>query len=1231
MSKTLRMGLIPIAETESNFEKKMLLASDTERKERYEQVKKLIDRYHKHYIDMVLSKVIELDGFDEYVQLYFDPSADKVDALKKLEEKLRKCIAKKLSETTTFKEMFKKDMVTNLLPDFLTDPEELEITNSFAKFTTYFTGFFENRKNMYTDKEQATGIAYRCINDNLPKFLDNVKSFETISEKLSESALEQLNSDFSGLNGTTVFDAFTADYFIYVLSQSGIDSYNNIIGGYATEDGRKVQGLNEYINLYNQISGNDRLPQMKPLFKQILSDRQTESFIPKSFDSDNEVITAVRNTYLTDCPEDDFVSLKKIIAEISALFARFNSFDLSGVFIKNGLPVTDLSNGVCGSWSELRELWNRDYDAKLMPAKVKDQVKYEEKRTKAYKANGSFSIAFLQGLISSSDDPQIRTKSIAEYLSAKVSELTDKIAEAYSKAENLLHSDYESRNRSLKNDDASVALIKNFLDAIKELEKFIKPLCGTGKEFDKNELFYGEFSPLYSGLCSVDGLYNMVRNYVTQKPYSTDKIKLNFENCQFMNGWDRNKERDYLSVLFIRDDKYYLGIMDKDNNKVFESYPKPTDGEECYHKMVYKLLPGPNKMLPKVFFSKSNFEFFAPSAEIMRIYKGETFKKNDKFCLGDCHKLIDFYKESLAKHPDWTVFGFKFRPTKEYADISEFYKDVHDQGYKVTFADVPVSYVDSLVQNGKLFLFQIYNKDFSAYSKGTKNLHTLYFQMLFDERNLSDVVYQLNGGAEMFYRPASIAEKDRTIHHANQPIDKKSEENSGEYSMFGYDLIKDRRFTKPQFLLHFPITLNFKAPDARYLNDRVRELIKQSDSNYVIGIDRGERNLLYITVLDGDGNIVEQYSLNLIQNEYNGKKHTVDYHFLLDDKEEKLKAARQNWTMIENIKELKAGYISQAVHKICSLVVKYDAIIVMEDLNAGFKHSRAKIGKQVYQKFEKMLIDKLNFYADKHIPPQEIGGLLNAYQLTNKFESFSKMGFQNGIIFYVPAWLTSKIDPVTGFANLFKLSLTNKENMVEFISKFRSICYNAQKDYFEFSFNYHDFGGRAKNDFRKLWTVCTYGKRVREFRNPDNNNQWDSEIVDPTERIKALLTKYGVDFSSKTLKDDILKVDRSDFFTELLYQFKLTVQLRNSVANSTAPEDDYIISPVADKNGVFYDSRNYDQNSSLPCDADANGAYNIARKGLWAIEQIKAADDISKVRFSIKQKEWLKLVQSSEK
>ena len=55
-----------------------------------------------------------------------------------------------------------------------------------------------------------------------------------------------------------------------------------------------------------------------------------------------------------------------------------------------------------------------------------------------------------------------------------------------------------------------------------------------------------------------------------------------------------------------------------------------------------------------------------------------------------------------------------------------------------------------------MYLFQIYNKDFSDYSKGTPNMHTLYWKALFDERNLADVVYKLNGEAEMFYRKKSI-------------------------------------------------------------------------------------------------------------------------------------------------------------------------------------------------------------------------------------------------------------------------------------------------------------------------------------------------------------------------------------------------------------------------------------------------------------------------------------------
>ena len=65
------------------------------------------------------------------------------------------------------------------------------------------------------------------------------------------------------------------------------------------------------------------------------------------------------------------------------------------------------------------------------------------------------------------------------------------------------------------------------------------------------------------------------------------------------------------------------------------------------------------------------------------------------------------------------------------------------------------------------------------------------------------------------------------------------------------------------------------------------------------------------------------------------------------------------------IEELKEGYLSQVIHKITQLMVKYHAIVVLEDLNMGFMRGRQKVEKQVYQKFEKMLIDKLNYLVDK--------------------------------------------------------------------------------------------------------------------------------------------------------------------------------------------------------------------------------------------------------------------------
>ncbi len=1223
LSKTLRFALLPIGNTEANFEKKLLLQEDEKRAADYILVKSYIDRYHKSYIESVLSKVM-LNGVADYAALYSKKNKTEQEEkqLEELEGSLRKQISKSLKNDNRYKLIFKQEMIKELLPDFLTDEEEKTRVASFANFTTYFTGFHKNRENMYSDEAKATAVAFRCINENLPKFLDNISIFKLIVDSLSKDNIDELKSNFSGLLNCSVEDMFTPDYFSFVLSQSGIEKYNEVIGGYSCSNGEKIKGLNEYINLHNQrlSKGEKKLPLLKLLFKQILSDTEGVSFVPEKFKNDDEVLSTI-NSFCNDIVDGS--SFFEILNSTKELFLNFNEFNKNGIFITNGLPITNVSNAVFGSWDVISNAWKQNYE-KITPLKNSAKAEaYYEKQNNVYKSIKSFSLNELEILGNSSEYKQTNDfeGDIGLYFSQTVSLLVEDVFGKYKNAQNLLVNPYKNEKRLFRNEEA-IALIKELLDSIKNLEKLIKHLKGTGKEEGKDETFYGSFSAFYERIAQVDRLYDKVRNYMTQKPYSKDKIKLNFENPQLLSGWDKNKERDYRTVLLRKNNNYYLAIMDKSNSKIFVDLPQVNTNENCYEKIDYKLLPGPNKMLPKVFFAASNIDYFLPSENILKIREKESFKKGANFNISDCHDFIDFFKESIEKHEEWSNYNFNFRETNEYNDIGEFYRDVKEQGYSITFKNVSEAYIDSCVDSGALYLFQIYNKDFSPCSKGTKNLHTLYFEMLFDERNLKDVIYQLNGGAEMFYRKATIKEKDKVVHPANVPVKNKNPDKTKDESVFEYDIIKDKRFTKRQFSLHIPITLNFKGNGgSTNLNADVRKSIRNSDENYVIGIDRGERNLLYISVINSKGEIVEQVSGNKIIT----GNHSVDYHKLLDNKEKERLAARQNWTSVENIKELKEGYLSIIIHNICELVKKYNAVIAMEDLSYGFKNSRVKVEKQVYQKFEKMLTEKLNYLVDKNSVPESDGGLLKAYQLTNSTKDYKRAGVQDGILFYIPAWCTSKIDPVTGFVDLLKPKYVSVNESKLMLSEFDSIEYIKDENLFSFTFDYSKFP-RCSVSYRTKWTIYSNGQRIYTFRDKNNNNEFVNKTVVLTEEFKALFDEYAINYQDN-LKEQIISQEKADFFKKFIWLLSLTMQMRNSITNS---EVDYLISPVKNEKGEFFDSRNVP--NELPINADANGAYNIAKKALWAIEQIKKTDEseVMKVKLSISNKEWLEYVQNKK-
>lgn len=301
LSKTLRFSLIPQGKTLENIEKNGTIDVDNLRAENYRTVKTIIDRKHKFFIENVLNSFRLDEKLNEYYALYKNKSRSQKEQkdFEKSEENLRKQIAIAFTKNEDYKKLSGTKLFDELLYSLAENEEEAKALDMFANgFTTYFYNFNINRKNMYSKENKSTAICYRLITQNLPKFIDNILAFEKIQKSGLSEEFENIQNEFEGLGMFNIRDVFSIDYYNFALSQSGIDRYNNFIGGYSNEDGSKVKGLNEKINNYNQHHTDEpKLPFLKPLFKQILSDSESISFIADKFDSDNETLKSIDKSF----------------------------------------------------------------------------------------------------------------------------------------------------------------------------------------------------------------------------------------------------------------------------------------------------------------------------------------------------------------------------------------------------------------------------------------------------------------------------------------------------------------------------------------------------------------------------------------------------------------------------------------------------------------------------------------------------------------------------------------------------------------------------------------------------------------------------------------------------------------------------------------------------------------------------------------------------------------------
>ena len=1243
LTKTIGVELKPVGKTQELIEAKKLIEQDDQRAEDYKIVKDIIDRYHKDFIDKCLNCVkIKKDDLEKYVSLAENSNRDAED-FDNIKTKMRNQITEAFRKNSLFTNLFKKNLIKEYLPAFVSE-EEKSVVNKFTKFTTYFDAFNDNRKNLYSGDAKSGTIAYRLIHENLPMFLDNIASFNIISETGVNEYFSSIEAEFTDtLNGKYLADLFQIDYFNNTLTQKKIDNYNYIVGA-----------VNKAVNLYKQQHKNVRIPLLKTLHKMILSDRVTPSWLPERFESDEEMLTAIKAAYesLRDVlVGDNDDSLRNLLLNI-------DNFDLEHIYIAKDSGLTSISQQIFGY-----------YDTYTLA--IKDQLQrenpnlYDERIDKLYKKEGSFSIAYLNRLVDTKEHITINEyyRLLGSYCREEGKRKDDffkRIDGAYCAISHL----FWGKHGEIAQSDSDIELIQKLFDAYKGLQRFIKPLLGHGDEADKDNEFDAKLRKVWDELDIITPLYDKVRNWLSRKIYNPEKIKLCFENNgKLLSGWSDNQTKSdngtqYGGYIFRKKNEigeydFYLGISA--DAKLFRR-----DETICYEDGMYERFDyyhlKPTTLLGKSYIGNygedSNAVLSAFNAAItkLQLEKKLVPKDNEKVptylkrlkqnyanfyqILMNDDNVVDAYK-SMKQHIFATLTSLIRVPaaielaTQTDLDIDELIDEILNLSSE-SFGYFPVATAAIEEANKRekkpLFLFKMSNKDLSyaaksseglRKSRGTENLHTMYLKALL---GMTQNVFSIGSGMVFFRHKTKGLAETTARHKANEFVANKNKLNDKKKSIFAYEIVKNKRYTVDKYLFKLSVKLNYSQPNNNKIdvNSEVREIISNGGIKHIIGIDRGERNLLYLSLIDLKGNIVMQKSLNILKNEHNVKG--TDYKGLLTEREGERQDARRNWKKIANIKDLKRGYLSQVVHIISKMMVEYNAIVVLEDLNPGFIRGRQKIERNVYEQFERMLIDKLNFYVDKHKDANETGGLLHALQLTSEFKNFKKSEHQNGFLFYIPAWNTSKIDPVTGFVNRFDTRYTNAVEAQKFFRKFDEIRYNEEKDWFEFEFDYDKFTQKAHGT-RTKWTLCTYGMRLRSFKNPAKQYNWDSEVVALTDEFKRILGKAGIDIH-ENLKDAICNLEGKKDLEPLLQFMKLLLQLRNSRKN---PEEDYILSPVADENGIFYDSRSC--GDTLPKNADANGAYNIARKGLMLIEQIKNTEDLDTIKFDISNKAWLNFAQ----
>lgn len=1120
--------------------------------------------------------------------------------------------------------------------------------SQFKGFWGYLDGYNQNRENYYeTDKEASTAVATRIVHENLPTFCINILRFEKRREEylgiyqyLKGNNREIKNKDSKGeeFDVEAIFeDIFQIQHFNECLAQSQIEEYNRIIGNY-----------NLLINLYNQLRRSEKdfkkIDEFEKLYKQIGCGKTDSKFETLQDDSDVKILLQKASEVgkRMFCSAAETMEIETVPGFITFLKSCDN---WDGIYMSK-TAIGQITNLYFANWHSIKD--------KLKESKTDACITYDKNREEPIKLRDAVELSGLFAVLDS-ERPEFTFKE-SLFRDAETNDYRGILDKELSSSQNLIRllcfdierntkvfldgSDnivalekYWNENKQESEEDQTIKIIKEWFDAATDAMRIVRyfavrkskmkgNLPNTTLEQALNNLLYSDDARWFKW-------YDLIRNYLTKKPQDDvkeNKLKLNFGNSSLLGGWSDGQEKTKAATLLKYENEIYLCILknknifdtSKDNNPIYACQSNAS--RLILRNLKFQTLAG------KGFLGENGISY------------GDMGKDNPVMAIQCLQKIIK--ERYVNKYPQLEKFL-----TNTYDDKSRFDSEISEtlkECYVCQFVPINWNIVIEKQGNEELFLFKIHCKDYNKKNTGKKDLQTIYWEDVLSDGSK----HQLCAGAEIFMREP-VAKKSPVVHRVGSKLVNKRDKDGnaipemiyreiylyvngkakdisveskkyidGEKVVIKdvkYEIIKDKRFYgETKYMFHCPVKLQFEAKDPKYVysevNRKITDSLQQTENLHFIGIDRGEKHLVYSCTIDKDGKIIKCNHHDNI----NG----TDYVQKLENVADERVIAKKNWQQQGKIKDLKNGYISHVVHSLVDEAIKDDgkiaphAYIVLEDLSTEMKRSRQKFEKQVYQNLETALAKKLNFVVDKNAKQGELGSVSRALQLTPPISNYQDIEGkkQFGIMLYTRANYTSVTDPATGWRKTIYIKNGKEDDIKnQILEKFDDFGFDGKDYYFEYT--------EANAGYKWCLYSGNNGESLPRYQNKkqmlQDKNVWVSEKINVVVILDRLFANFDKARSFKRQIEDGVELKKIDGRSEtawqsLRYVLDVIQQIRNS-GEKNSKDDNILYSPVRNKKGEHFDTRNYKNNGELSeiRDADANGAYNIARKGLIMDAHIK--------------------------